>query len=203
MGELLMAGPAWKLVAKQKILPSDVIALRQEVFPNGVESHQDVATLLALETACYEKCPQWDELFTKSIADYIVFTEGEHGAIDDAQALWIKQSLTRGGLTETKNEFSTIVRILSQAKRAPSSVVSLALDQITHRIYASGANRRTAANVSEDDRAIMIDLNKIIDVAKKFSIHEHLRAVGLSQLMDAPETVDDLQEQEIALLYRM
>ena len=203
MGELLMAGPAWKLVAKQKILPNDVIALRQEVFPNGVESRQDVATLLALETACYEKCPQWDELFTKSIADYIVFSEGEHGAIDDAQALWIKQSLTRGGLTETKNEFSTIVRILSQAKRAPSSVVSLALDQITHRIYASGANRRTAANVSEDDRAIMIDLNKIIDVAKKFSIHEHLRAVGLSQLLDAPETIDELQEEEIALLYRM
>ena len=203
MGELLMAGPAWKLVAKQKILPNDVILLRQEVFPNGVVNRQDVATLLALETACYEKCPQWDELFTKSIADYIVFTEGEHGTIDDAQALWIKQSLTRNGLADTKNEFATIVRILSLAKRAPSSVVSLALDQITHRIYASGANRRTAANVSEDDRAIMIDLNRIIDVAKKFSIHEHLRAVGLSQLLDAPESVDDLQEQEIALLYRM
>ncbi|MBO6919734.1 MAG: hypothetical protein JJ858_15000 [Rhizobiaceae bacterium] len=203
MGELLMAGPAWKLVAKQKILPNDVILLRQEVFPNGVVNRQDVATLLAIETACYEKCPQWDELFTKSIADYIVFAEGEHGVIDDVQALWIKQSLTRNGLADTKNEFATIVRILSLAKRAPSSVVSLALDQITHRIYASGANRRTAANVSEDARAIMIDLNKIIDVAKKFSIHEHLRAVGLSQLLDAPETVDESQEQEIALFYRM
>lgn len=203
MGELLMAGPAWKLVAKQKILPNDVILLRQEVFPNGIENRQDVATLLAIETACFEKCPQWDELFTKSIADYIVFTEGEHGVIDDVQALWIKQCLTRNGLTDTKNEFATIVRILSLAKRAPSSVLSLALDQITHRIYQTGANRRQVEDVNEEDRSIMIDLNKIIDVAKKFSIHEHLRAVGLSQLIDTPETVDEAQEQEIALLYRM
>ena len=201
MGELLMAGPAWKLVAKQKILPIDVILLRQEVFPNGVQNRQDVATLLALETACYDKCPQWDELFTKSIADYVLFAEGESGVIDDAQALWLKHCLTRDGLTETKNEFATLVRILSLAKRAPSSVASLALDQITHRIYASGANRRKIEDISDDDRAILIDLNKIIDVAKKFSIHEHLRAVGLAQLIDAPESVDEEQEQEIALLY--
>lgn len=203
MGELLMAGPAWKLVAKQKILPNDVILLRQEVFPNGIESRQDVATLLAIETACYEKCPQWDELFTKSIADYILFAEGENGVVDDMQALWIKQCLTRDGLTETRNEFATIVRILSLAKRAPSSVASLALDQITHRIYASGANRRGIESVSDDDRATLIDLNKLIDVTKKISIHEHLRAVGLAQLIDTPEIVDQVQEQEIALLYNV
>ncbi len=203
MGELLMAGPACKLVAKQKILPIDVIVLRQEVFPNGIESRQDVATLLALETACFEKCPQWDELFTKSIADYLLFTEGEHGIINDAQALWIKQSLTRDGLIETRNEFATVVRILSLAKRAPSSIAGLALDQITHRIYDSGANRRKFEDINDDDLAILFDLNKVIDVAKKFSIHEHLRAIGLAQLIDAPDVVDQEQEQEVQLLYSM
>lgn len=201
MGELLMAGPAWKLVSKQKIMPSDVIMLRQEVFAGGIQSRQDIATLLALETACDNKCPQWDELFIKSIADYMVFKEGVSGTIDEKQAVWIRQSLTRDGLTQCKNEFDALLQILLQAKAAPSSLCALVLDQICHRIYASGANRRKATEISDNDRAIIIDLNKIIDVAKRFSIHEHLRAIGLSQLIDHQDVVDGQQEQEVMMLY--
>ena len=201
MAELLMAGPACKLVAKQKISPIDVIELRQTVFPHGVKTSQDIATLLALETACDDKCPQWDEFFISSISNHTLFGSSPLGQVSEEQVAWLKRVVTRNGLTSTRNEFEVLVILLEKAKKAPSSLCALALDQVCRDIYATGANRRGSDDVKDTDRAIHISLKRLTMSISNFSIHEHLRAVGLAQLVDCQDKVDQNQEDEILMLY--
>jgi hypothetical protein len=202
MAELLMAGPACKLVAKQKITPIDVIELRQTVFSHGVKTPEDVATLLAIETACDDKCPQWDEFFISSISNYTLFGSSPLGAVSEEQVEWLKRVVTRDGLTTTRNEFEVLVMVLEKAKKAPSSLCALALDQVCREIYATGANRRGSDDVRDTYRVIHISLKRLTVSISNFSIHEHLRAVGLAQLIDCQDRVDQGQEDEILQLYQ-
>lgn len=183
MSELHMAGPAWKLVAKQKILPNDVIELRQEVFSEGVKTTRDVATLLAIETACDEKCPQWDNFFISSITDYVLTGSEPYGTVTEDQVGWIKKSITRDGMTNTKNEFEVILHILDKAKAAPQSLCVLAVDQVCRKVYQDGANRRHPDQLSDNDTAILISAKRVTESVRKFSVHEYLRAERLGQLI--------------------
>jgi len=182
MSELLMAESAWTLIAKQKIMPNDVILLRQDAFPNGVQTPNDVATLLALETACDVKCPQWDNFFINSITNYMVHKSAPLSIIDDAQSDWLRCSVTRNGIIDTKNECELLIKILEEAKSGPSDLCSLVLDHICRLVYAS-RSEAASNDISSENENISIWLKRLIAVANKFSVHEKLRAQALLETL--------------------
>ena len=183
MSELLMAESAWTLIAKQKIKPNDVISLRQDAFPNGIQSLDDVATLLALETACDVKCPQWDDFFINSITLFIVYKQAPQGILDDTQCNWLQSSITRSGIIDTKNECELLIKILEEAKSGPSELCGLALDHLCRLIYASSSE--CLSNKDQlDGETLAIWLKRVLAVADKFCIHEKLRAKALLETLE-------------------
>lgn len=185
MSELRMAGPAWKLVAKQKIMPNDVIMLRQECFADGVKTTRDIATLLALDAACDEKCPQWNEFFISSITEHVFDGSTPYGSITEDQVDWLKKTVTRNGVVESRNEFEVLLTLLETAKEAPQSLCALAVDHVCRQIYKDGTNRRHPDQLTEDDIALLIYVKRLSESTRKFSLHEHLRVEQLGHMISS------------------
>ncbi|MDQ0457294.1 hypothetical protein [Rhizobium paknamense] len=90
----------------------DVSLLKKFGLPEGVRSHEDLLTLLVLNSFCPEKCPEWETFFIESVADFILHRMPPENRVDQAKLLWIFETFTTEGRVNSPLESAMLTHLL-------------------------------------------------------------------------------------------
>ena len=82
------------------IAADDVKVLLRSVLEDGLISHAEAETLLALDRT-YEAHESWAEALVALMVDYVVWGARPTGAVTTENARWLAAALELGGPTET------------------------------------------------------------------------------------------------------
>ncbi|MFB2551519.1 hypothetical protein [Ensifer soli] len=145
-----------------KLTRDDIDILREHVFPKGLASSDDAATLLALNTACPEKCAQWADYFIGEMTAFIVHHCFPQGSMDDINTRWLIAMISRDGVVSTQVEIELLRRIIDASRFVPVALSVFALKQLdVPRSAAAGtARRRLATSVMRARGSALTDLER-------------------------------------------
>lgn len=188
MGELHIHNSVCKLISKQKIMPHDMIMLKDELASESDPSIL-VANLIALETAVQNKCPQWDQYFISTICDFLLSGSEPEGQISDHQLAWIMNALARNGITHKRNEFEVIICLIERATSVPVKLCTLALDEICRMYYEQkrhiGDHNSYIQKIASDDPYCDLrrSINRMLPALSRTCVHQELRAKSMLEMM--------------------
>ncbi len=130
MSEFRLSFPACVIAGKNRLSADDLLLLRKYTFPEGIRSSEDVIVMLALDTLCPEKCPEWRDYFVESLADFILNRCHPAGSLDTMNAVWFEQVFVEDGMVRSSHELDLLLHLIDLAPPAPASMTALALDQL-------------------------------------------------------------------------
>ncbi len=130
MGELRLSYPACVIAGKMRLTAQDIDILREHVFVSGVTTSQDAVILLAINSSCTEKCPEWHPYFIETITAFIVDHCYPQGAMDDWNTDWLIAMISTRGVVNSRVELDLLFHIVDVASAIPDSLSIFAMEQI-------------------------------------------------------------------------
>jgi len=127
---VLSAVSVAEIKARGSIKDADVLKLRRSYYDDGIITHEEAETILALNDACPVQDPAWADCFVETITDYLVEQAEPEGYLTLENAQWLIERIGHNGRVETKTELELLVNVLDKARWAPQSLVRFALDQV-------------------------------------------------------------------------
>lgn len=122
-----------------RISAEDVLAMRRQVFTDGVVQSHEAEWLFALNDACHDCAPAWREFFVEALVDYTVNQAEPHGYVSPENADWLIDRISRSGRVETPSELELLVETLEQARSSPDNLAGFALAQVRRGVVEGGA----------------------------------------------------------------
>ena len=156
MGELQMNSALAAMARKSNLNADDVLALRREVFQDGVVDRSEAEALFAIDRSVKNKVVEWSGFFIEAVTDYLVFAEAPKGYISQDNANWLIRAISQDGIVDKAGEFEILMRCMEKADSMPAALSAFALRQIQSAIVdgngAMADNRNSARGVvSADD----------------------------------------------------
>jgi hypothetical protein len=131
------------LKAGAAISPTDVLAIRREVWPDGVVARAEAETIFEIHRAARGHSVEWGDFFIEAITDAVVNGAGPHGYVDEDTAAWLVGQLDRDGRAIGAVELELVVSIVEKALNAPASLKAWAMARIERCVLTGeGATRR-------------------------------------------------------------
>lgn len=138
----LQSLPIGEFVKRGSLEGSDLRALRQVFYEDGIVTAEEAALLFDINDACREQPADWADFFVEAITDYLVFQERPQGYLTADNAHWLIERISRDGRVDSKTELELLVNVLDKARWAPVSLVKFALEQVKAAvIYGDGPLR--------------------------------------------------------------
>jgi hypothetical protein len=155
MAELIMSSQLATFIERGRIEARDVMDMRQSVFANGVLCKDEAIGLLAVHANCAMKCAEWDIFFVEALSDFLVENVEPSGYVNDKQAKWLMNAISRGKHVASRAELELLVTVLEKSKRSPDLLSAFALSQITdaildHKGPLADQNRRQGVVTARD-----------------------------------------------------
>lgn len=156
MGELQMNSTLADMAKKTRLTADDVLALRREVFQNGVVDRAEAEALFAIDRSVKDKAVEWSGFIIEAVTDYLVLTEAPRGYISKEQADWLIRAISSDGVVDQIVELEMLMRCMEKADSMPASLSAFALQQVQSCVVngeGAMANNRKAAKgvVTADD----------------------------------------------------
>lgn len=155
MSEFRLSFPACVVAGKNRLSSEDLLLLRRYGFPDGVSTPDDVVTLMALNTCCPEKCPEWADYFVEQLAGFVVDRCYPIGSLDEINVEWVKCVLSNDGVIEGELELAAVLHMMDIARHVPPSLRMLLLDQLRIALaegrgaYAASRELRTGIGAKD------------------------------------------------------
>lgn len=130
MSELRLSYPACAIAGKTRLTAEDIAILREHVFEGGLTSSQDAMILLAINSSCSEKCPEWHHYFIETMTDFIVHHTDPQGAMDEWNADWLIAMISTRGVINSPIELDLLFHVIDISSRIPDSLSVFALEQV-------------------------------------------------------------------------
>lgn len=134
MSEFRLPFPACVVAGKHGLTAEDTVLLRKYTFPDGVQSPDDVVTILALNQLCPEQCEEWRTYFVESLTRYIVHHCYPSGTLDEINVAWIESVFATRGIIWSAMELELVLHVIEISPHVPPALTVLALDQLQHAI---------------------------------------------------------------------
>ena len=132
------------LAAARRVDAQDTLALRRILFGDMAVTRIEAETLIALDEALLERCPEWDMLFVEALTDYVVRQQHPAGYVDEAGAGWLIDLINRDGQVRTCSELDLLAHVMEAADSVPQSLSQFALAQVKAAvIYGDGPLARS------------------------------------------------------------
>lgn len=122
--------PASALAGKHRLAADDVMLLRRHMFAQGLQSFEDASQLIAVHKSAAETSREWDMWFVESIAGFIVARTDPRGALDNCNAGFLIDNLSKAGVIDTQAELELLLHAMEMAVDVPDVLTVLALDQL-------------------------------------------------------------------------
>jgi hypothetical protein len=175
-----------RLAAAGKIGASDVIELRRAVFGDGGVTKQEAEALFDLVQKRPDVGEEWREFFVEALTDHIVNQVEPQGYVDEANARWLMNMVSRDNVIGSDTELDLLVKVMEKSVSVPESLelfvlhavrdavvtgegptrhgplvagcISQAETEILRRVlYAAGGSGNVAVTRAEAD--ILFDIN--------------------------------------------
>ncbi len=148
--------PACVIAGKGRVSADDILLLRKYGLPEGARTIEDALTLLALNDACQEQCPEWSAYFVETLTDYLIHGATPAGTIDEAGAAWLMRSISADGVVRSPLELELLLHVMETAAEVPECLSAFALDQLRfalppHGVGAYYASRPASPGLSTYD----------------------------------------------------
>jgi hypothetical protein len=130
MSELRLSYPACAIAGKMRLTAKDVGLLREHVFAGGLTSSQDAMILLAINSSCSEKCPDWHHYFIETMTDFIVHRTEPQGSVDEWNTDWLIAMIATRGVINSRLELDMRFHVIDMSSRIPDKLSIFALEQI-------------------------------------------------------------------------
>jgi hypothetical protein len=118
------------VMASKRVTAGDVTELRRAIYLDGAAEAGEVERLFAIDEAANERDPAWVELFVEAVTDCLVEQMRPQGYVDEANADWLMERISRDGVVKTESELELLVKVLERAKTSPERLVAYALNQV-------------------------------------------------------------------------
>ena len=144
-----------RICAAGRISAEDVLALRRQVFPDGVVSSTEAAAVFRLDAACAEKCPEWTRFYVDALTDYFVWQAEPRGYVDQARARQLLDAVLRDGRVDAASELELLLNVVHWCVECPYELSHAALDAVRESVLrpdaaAFGAGREAAVITAAD-----------------------------------------------------
>ena len=118
------------LCARGSLSSREVATLRQGYYKDGIVGETEADALFAIEQSCKEQPAEWGPLFVEALTDYLVHQVKPEGYLTAENAAWLTERISHDGKVQTLNEFNLLVKVIEEARWAPSTLSGLALNQV-------------------------------------------------------------------------
>jgi hypothetical protein len=101
--------------------------------------------------------PEWIQLFSEAVSDYVVHQNDPPDEIPQAKSDWLAAMLKKGGGITTPSEFAMLIDVMNAARDVPPSLSAFALQEIASAVMSGrrdafgGGDGRPAGAVSRAD----------------------------------------------------
>ena len=136
-----------RALAARQISDDDVLAMRREVYPDGVIQSHEVEWLFQLDDECTGQSPQWMTFFVDAVTDYIVNQTDPEGYISDENASWLMARISRKGRVASSVELELLVNVLDKARTSPQRLVEFALEQVKQGVLTGSGPTRAGVDL--------------------------------------------------------
>lgn len=144
-----LADLAATLTHRAEIGAEDVLALRRLVWHDGAVNRDEADALMALNTACHLRAPEWVDYFVEVMGDFLVHQQTPQGYVDEANAQWLMDWIDKDGRVDSLAELELLVKVLEIATAVPPSLKAYALRQIEACVLSGeGPTRQTGLYVN-------------------------------------------------------
>jgi len=125
-----------QVAQRQSIKANDVLALRRDVFNDGIVSRHEAQALFDLNNACSVQDSSWLDFFVEALTDYYVHQASPVGYITEENATHLITCINRDGRIKSQSELELLINVLEKASTSPTSLVSFALDLVKREVLA-------------------------------------------------------------------
>ena len=136
-----------RVIKARRINDDDVLAMRREVYPDGVIQSAEAEQLFRLNDDCSEQSPGWMTFFVEAITDYVVNQVDPPGYVSEDNANWLINHISRKGLVSSSSELELLVNILDKAKSSPERLVRFALEQVKSGVLTGSGPTRIGVDL--------------------------------------------------------
>lgn len=185
MGELVLPEVASELVTRNKVTADDVLRLRREVYRDGVATRAEAEALFAIDSACHDRCEEWDVFFIEAVCDYLVGQEPPQGYISRENAQWLIRAISKDGIVDTRTEIELLIKVLERAKQSPAILSAFALKQVAE-VVVNGQGALAKGRVARAGVVTKADVDMLRRVLYAFG--------GVGQAMVTREEAEVLFE---------
>lgn len=116
------------------VTADEALALRKEVFADGVVSADELDALFALGDRAPHGDAAWVRFFAEAATDYYLQEEEPHGYLTDGEFETLKRRVTRDGHDVSALEVALLVSLLEKAKSTPPAMPAFVGEQIKRSI---------------------------------------------------------------------
>lgn len=144
-----------RICASGRITAEDVLALRGEVFPDGVVSSAEAAAIFRLDAACPERCPEWTRFYVDALTDHFVWQAEPRGYVDQARGRQLLDAVLRDGRIDALSELELLLNVVHWCVECPEELSKVALDAVRESVLRPdaalyGAGREAGVISAED-----------------------------------------------------
>lgn len=130
------------LMASGQITPQDVLALRRDVFHDGLVSPAEVELMFQLDEAAGATSPEWRAFFIEALVDHVVRQVEPEGYVSAEQATWLVNRIRADGRIEVATELELLIRIMETARQVPPALAAEALGCVRkHVVHGDNMDR--------------------------------------------------------------
>ena len=160
MGDAALPSILAAAAQRRAISSEDVLAIRRAMFNDMAVSQIEAETLIALDEAALERCPEWNDLFVEALTDFMVRQRQPAGYVDDAGADWLLNLINRDGRVRTDSELDLLVHILETADAVPHRLRDFALAQVAAAVILGDgplarSGRLETGRIGRDEVALL------------------------------------------------
>lgn len=133
--------------SKQVINATDVLALRQIVWPDGKIDQGEAEMLFSVNDTGAQPSAEWVEFFVAAITEFLINQQLPKGYISNENAAWLMHHIDADGRLDSEVELEVLVRTLEKATGAPETLQKYALQQIENVVLTGEGPTRCGGDI--------------------------------------------------------
>lgn len=120
------------------ISDEQVIALRRQVWPDGVVDVNEVEAVFALNEQVTQPSKAWTEFFVEAVIEFLNHGSETRGYLSDMQANWLLERLDRGAGLDTPAKLELLVHLLEKMDGVPARIKDYAMAHVERGVINDG-----------------------------------------------------------------
>lgn len=139
---------AARAAADGQISPDELLALRRELWGDGIVSQTEAEALFALNATLKDRSPEWCDFFVVAIGEFVLNGTPPRLQCSEDEAAWLIAQIDHDGVVDSMVELETMVRIIERAQNVPVRLKNYVLGVVEREVLTGTGPTRCGGELS-------------------------------------------------------